>query len=230
MNSITAKITGSTDVVIRSELENHSLDQELLAVNWFDTRIEWLYHLYNSLASRSVLKIGGKPMFKAKVTEDLVDDTGHRSILLIVKYPNGPAFKQLLESTYFKVVSLLRMRAVKQFTFSFTRAAISPAFEDQRSHYLIHHFSNEIDIKNVVDFIEKNTDGVVLLYAGYSFAYLNQKTKGKEEVRVPTIIDNIIILGSDSKEVLKSMTSTTEYKALWKNHSLGYLGIMERIF
>jgi len=230
VNSITARITSSTDVVIRSELEGHTLEQGLIAVNWFDTRIEWLYHLYNYLASRSVLKVGGSPLYKAKVTEVLSDNNGKRSILLVVKYPNGSAFQNLLQSTYFKVVSLLRMRAVKEFTFSFTRAVVNPAFEDQYAHYLIHHFTHKIDLNNVVDFIENNVKEVTILYAGYSFAYLNQKTKSKEEVRVPSIIDNIIILGSESKEVLSSFTASDKFKDLFKKQPLGFLGITQRIF
>ena len=150
MQTISANITSSTDVIIRSEFEEHSLDKQLIAVNWFDTRIEWLYHLYNYLASRSVLKVGGRPLFKAKTVNDIRSNNGKRSIMLIVQYPDGTAFKQLLESTYFKIVSLLRMRAVKSFTFSFTHAVVKPDFKRKFAHYIIHHFDKSQDISDVV--------------------------------------------------------------------------------
>ena len=230
MKSITARITSTTDVIIRTEEEGHTLDQQLIAVNWFDTKIEWLYHLYNFLAARSVLKIGGKPLFKGKVSEDLGSDDGKRSILLIVSYPNGKAFKSLLESTYFKIVSLLRINAVKRFTFSFTNAVVPPNFNVEKNHYSIHHFEQSVDLKSITQLHDEDKSGICIMYAGYSYAYLNRKSKGENEIRLPTIIDNIIIYGSDKEESLRAMSESTDYRIQFENKTLGYLGIMERIF
>ena len=230
MKSITAKITSTTKVVIRSEQEGHSLDQQLIAVNWFDTKIEWLYHLYNFLAARSVLKIGGKPLFKGKVVDDLNSTEGKRSILLLVHYPNGKAFKNLLESTYFKLVSLLRIKAVKRFTFSFTKAVVAPKFHVKKKHYLIHHFKQDIDLKTVVNAHDEKESGLEILYAGYSYAYLNRKNKEAQEFKLPSIIDNIIIYGSDSEDALRSIANSGEYKTHFSIDHLGYMGFIKRIF
>ena len=225
MNSITAKITSSLDVIIKSEQESEGLNQELIAVNWFDTRVEWLYHLYNKLASRSVFKVGGSPLFKSKVVEDLSDEEGKRMILLIVKYPHGMAFKKLLQSTYFKLVSLLRIKAVKKFTFSFTKAIVKPNFSEIKSHYLVHHFNDRTDLKELLDFIDRESKDLTVNYAGYSFAYLNRKEKGKELKQISSIIDNILIISSNNKENLKIFKKSKLEKKLH-----GYSGLMERIF
>ena len=37
MNEISAKVTGSTSVLIKTVGGGHSLNEELIAVNWFDT-------------------------------------------------------------------------------------------------------------------------------------------------------------------------------------------------
>jgi len=118
---VRGKFSNNVDVFIRSVHSDANLDESFYAINWFSTKMEWLYHFYNFLAVRSVLKVGGKPFFKAKVTETLVDDNrGRRDLLLIVNYPNGKKFISLMESTYFKMVSIFRILSVKRFTFGLT--------------------------------------------------------------------------------------------------------------
>ena len=87
---IRGKVTSKVDVLIRANQMDVDLNQSFYAINWFDTRIEWMYHFYNFLASRSVIKVGGRPFFKAKVKEVLLDESqSKRDLLLIVRYPNG---------------------------------------------------------------------------------------------------------------------------------------------
>jgi len=231
MIEIFAKINNKLSIVIKSEKENHSLQQKLIAVNWFDTRIEWLYHLYNILASRSVIKIGGQPLFKAKVSEDIVSGEMKRNILLLVKYPNGNAFKNLLESKYFQLVSLLRIKAVERFTFSFTKALINTNFEQTNIEYAIHHFKGKVDLEKLLEAISRKLGkNIVIEYASYSFAYLNRKQNESSLEQVPSIIDNILIYSSDEKGRLKEWLSTDTYKNMFNSDFNNYVGILNRIF
>ena len=56
------KITGSITAEIHGEL--NEIESPLFAINWFDTRIAIVYHLYNLLAASRVFKIGGKVLFR----------------------------------------------------------------------------------------------------------------------------------------------------------------------
>ena len=231
MREIKAKVTSSTSVLIKSEKEGHSLNHELIAVNWFNTKVEWLYHLYNSLASRSVINIGGKPLFKANVSENIGDDTYRRDIILIVKYPNGLAFKKLLESTYFKVVSLLRIIAVQRFTFSFTKAVSKQQFDKTSVFYAIHNYTSEIGSEyNLVDLDEVQNRSISVLYRGYSFAYLNQISVGSDDVQIESIIDNVIIYGADNKEDLVNYLTSDSYESKFNYQLSQYKGLLKRIF
>ena len=232
MKELTAKITKGTDVLIKSEGADSDLSSRLIAINWFDTKREWLYNLYNFLASRSVLQVGGKPLFKAKVIQDLEGSKGRRRILLIVTYPDGHAFKQLVESTYFKVVSLLRISSVDKFTFSFTQAISEPAFSSQAedAHFCIHHFSSETDISEVVNEVNTTVQDLSIEYAGSSFAYLYRKNSGEDAEKVPSIVKNILIYRSDNKESMINYLKSDTYKGLFQEGAFGYAGILKKIF
>ena len=230
MREITAKVIGSTSVLIKTEKDGHTLNDELIAVNWFDTKTEWLYHLYNTLASKSVKKIGGIPLFKAKVLEDISDDRYRREILLLVKYPNGNAFKQLMQSNYFKVVSLLRMQAVKRFTFGFTKAIVQPQFRKTYQHYAIHNYTSSSDKDVVMENMEEIQQGnISVLYKGYTFASLSKVSNGEPE-KIESIVDNIIIYGAEDKQQLSDFLNSDSYSSHFGTQQNEYKGFIKRIF
>ena len=115
-NHIGSKITSSITAEIHGDL--NEVESPLFAINWFDTRIAFVYHLYNLLAASRVFKIGGKILFKGKCgqtisgSEDLA-----RHYLLIVNYPSGHRFLELLSDKLFQLMSVLRIAAVKRFSF-----------------------------------------------------------------------------------------------------------------
>ena len=113
---IERKITGSITAEIHGKLSE--IESPLFAINWFDTKIAIIYHLYNLLAAPRVFKIGGKALFKGKVQEVISGSTDlARDYLLIVNYPSGHRFLELLGDKLFQVMSVLRMAAVKRFSF-----------------------------------------------------------------------------------------------------------------
>ncbi len=229
MNELIAKITSSSKVAIRSADAVDSLSQPLYAVNWFDASPQWLYHLYNRLAGRSVVKIGGQPLFKATVKDSLLSDKGKRQILLLVKYPDGQAFKNLLESTYFKIVSLLRIKSVQRFTFSFTKPASAFVGKTNHSHYAIHYFKDG-DLNEVLSASEDSRNGLEIIYSGQTFAHIYRQEKGKPDEVVKSIIDNIIIYGAASEEGIKKKLTGKEYLQHFDSENPGYIATLNKIF
>lgn len=115
---IERKITGSITAEIHGDL--NEIESPLFAINWFDTRIAIVYHIYNMLAASRVFKIGGKALFKGKCQETIFENAElARDYLLIVNYPSGHRFLDLLADKLFQVMSVLRMAAVQRFSFVF---------------------------------------------------------------------------------------------------------------
>jgi len=72
MNEIKCEITKSTNVYIKAKTPSVDLNEPLYAINWFSTKLEWMYHLYNFLASKSLKKVFSKEkspkLFLMKIT------------------------------------------------------------------------------------------------------------------------------------------------------------------
>ena len=65
-----------------------------------------------------MFKIGGKVLFKGKCQQAISGNQElARHYLLIVNYPSGHRFLELLSDKLFQVVSVLRIAAVKRFSF-----------------------------------------------------------------------------------------------------------------
>ena len=116
------EITSTTTAILQPIGSAGRTSGPLYAINWFNTRWAWLYTLYNVLAARLLLKSGGRPVLKANHRKTIDGPaSAERQVLLIVQYPSGDSFLDLLQNRMFQVVSLLRMLAVKDFSFVFHR-------------------------------------------------------------------------------------------------------------
>jgi len=137
---IEATIVASTTVRIERLNNNSAWEHPVHAINWFDTRLLLLYNFYNLLAGRSVARVGGTPLVKGKLISRIVGtDASQRQILLLVRYPSPAQFKTMLESTYFKLVSVLRGLAVKNFTFCLSHAqGVTPVIPSQIPRLILH--------------------------------------------------------------------------------------------
>ena len=142
-DKIERKITGSMTAEIHGDL--NEIESPLFAINWFDTRIAIIYHLYNLLAAGRVFKIGGKPLFKGKCQKKISGNTElARDYLLIVNYPSGHRLLDLLADKWFQLMSVLRIAAVNRFSFVLHQRQGEPqllpktktAF-DSREHYAV---------------------------------------------------------------------------------------------
>ena len=230
MNEIKCEVTKSVNVFIKTKDANANLDTPLYAINWFSAKFAWLYHLYNFLANKSLTKIGGKGFFKGEITKTILDENkSRRDLILIVRYPNGNSFKALMEDTYFKIVSLLRMAAVKDFSFGFTQKQTkSTSTLGEELKYVVHHFktTNQADYPDFDKFL---TDEVTIKYSGKMIAALITKQKNKPAEKVPNIMDGIVIYESKSEEIILNMIAKNEYQKIVKSLDSSFIGTVKRV-
>lgn len=214
------------------------LDRPVYAVNWFDTRMKWMYDFYNLLAAQSVFKIGGKVFFKGQVIERLLGSAeDSRNMLLIVNYPSGIRFMDLVKDKFFVLVSLLRELAVKDFSFGFTQRLDSQeplptkrSSFDKSKAYAMHHFRsdkplpeflprlNEIAAKNVVK----------IHYAGQISSLLFSENKQGKETQVPCLMDGILLYEADQNDSMKAMIAGEEYRQEIEKFESSYIASLKR--
>ena len=234
-SEIRAKVTKSTDVLIKGINPNINLTEPFYAINWFSTKREWLYHFYNFLAGRSVHKIGGKAFFKASVGETIIDDSGNgkRDFLLIVSYPGGRQFKSLMESTYFKLVSILRILSVRKFTFGFTHK-IEAEVTSQKSdalHYAIHYFDTPQASTEIIQKIKELLPQHILVkYSGQTIANLFKQEKDKEAEQVPNLMSGLVLLQAAKEEELRTLFQSKAYNDILQQSGHNFIGLLNRIF
>lgn len=231
-NEIIARVTNSTSVHIRANSSEINLDEPMYAINWFSTKMEWLYHFYNILAFGSVKKVGGKALFKGKITETILDENkSTRELLLIVRYPGGQNFKQLMESTWFKMVSIFRMLSVKKFTFGFTHKRIwddSSAFKDNLQ-YAVHHFKTDQLDETLFSTFSQHAGGKVnIKYAGVMVAELLVQQNQEPAKAVPNLMDGLVIFEAKSKDLLREMFTSVAYQNLINGLDSSYIGLLNR--
>jgi len=232
-NEIRAKVTSSINVIIRATKKDINLNEPLYAINWFSTKSEWMYHLYNILAIRSVRKIGGKAIFKAKVKKTIIDEAnGKRDLILIVRYPTGQNFKSLMESTYFKIVSVFRILSVSKFTFCFThKLEIETESKKQnKRHFAVHHYKTEMDYKSILEqFKLLMPENISIKYSGYAVATLNKEEHGKPIEQIPNLMDAIIIYHANEEKTLIDFFADDRYKKIQERFQSSNISLLNRI-
>lgn len=231
---ITGKVTNSIAVLLKSVNDATALDKPLYAINWFSTKTEWMYHFYNFLAYPRVKSMGGKVFFKGKRYQTLhgkKEDA--RELLLIVNYPSGNNFKNLMMDTLFKMVSIFRILAVKDFSFGFTQKLFPSNQEtttDKTKKYAIHHFRTpqltEKKVSELQGILE--TTQVRLHYAGAINALLYSQETNKEVEQIPCLMNGIFLLESDTEANLKDLINKESYQNYMKNFDTSFIGLIER--
>lgn len=207
---IERKITGSMTAEIQGKLDE--IESPLFAINWFDTRIALIYHLYNLLAASRVFKIGGKALFKGKCLEKISGSPDlARDYLLIVNYPSGHRFLDLLADRQFQLMSVLRMAAVKRFSFVLHQRQGEPQLLsvgkttfDPNDHYAV------LQVRLPQN--EKATS------ASFDFAGLEQLVQGHDaEVFFASRVAGQIVINHDKKNEAESLPFETDITVLIKS-------------
>jgi len=231
-NFLQAEITDNKSVFIQSIDPEVPLSDPVYAINWFNTRSSWMYQLYNLLAASSVRKVFGKPFFKGRVTTVLHGDQAHRrDMLLIVHYPAVGSFKAMLETRYFQLVSILRVFAVRQFTFGFSRrsdTAPASAAPNENKAYAIHHYRGGHDISAGISDLLKD-QAIDIFFTGRitSLLFSGDGTQAKDQV--PCMMDGAVILQAETKAALENTVAQAGYQSIIGQTDASFIAIVERM-
>ena len=232
----TAKLPGKLKAFIFRDTHALSEDEPIYAINWFNTKMQWMYDFYNFLAVKAVRKIGGVPFFKGKYINTLQGEADmRRDILLVVRYPAITQFAVMLADGYFLAVSLIRMLAVKDFTFGLTKRSdagpdlsLKLSMDSSSVSYAVHHFKapDGFDIK-LSQLITKSS--VELFYAGSIKARI---ATGKTEEgcsTIPCLMDGLIILKSEEAGLIEALIARPEYQSLIAKTDSSFVGLYKRL-
>jgi len=151
MNPLSKKLTKTITVEIVPTTQGNIEEDRIWAINWFNYKQKWLYSLYNRLASPYVIKVGGQLLFKGHNIKSMFGSEDlARHTLLVVTYPKINNFLEMLTIKAFQLFSVLRVKAVQDFVFGFTRRVDSfaststPKFIGSES-YLVYHYTEDIE-------------------------------------------------------------------------------------
>ena len=231
-----AKLPGKISAFIFRDADHLSEEEPIYAINWFNTKSSLIYDFYNKLAVGCVRKIGGAPFFKARHIKTLYGrEEDKRDVLLVVRYPALTNFRSMLESKIFQGVSVIRMAAVDNFTFGFTKrsdkgADLSPMNPDdmQEDSYGVFHYSGAADISKFL--AEFNLDASVeIFYSGIIRAHIGTGEASDTATRVPCAMDGLIIFKSSDRQALEQLMDQDAFTALTTQAKGSFFGLYNRI-
>jgi uncharacterized protein (DUF1330 family) len=232
------RITRGTKIVLQAVHDEDVLKNPLFAINWFNTRSLWLYNLYNMIASRSLSKIGGRVLFKGRVMETLLgspEDT--REILLIVNYPSGERFLDLLSNRFFQITSLLRLAAVRDFSFVFNQRVDGPALLEKRNQvfdasraWAVHLYSSDCDVHEEVQLLRTVAakDKLTLHFASLRAVIVHSEDNDGKRKAFNHVTDRVVILEAENEERIRAAVSGS-YHEFAASVSGSYIGLLSRM-
>ncbi len=62
-NSLKRQLTKSISIEVIPVDGSKEINERVWAINWFNFKRKWLYNLYNLLASKYVVQVGGQLLF-----------------------------------------------------------------------------------------------------------------------------------------------------------------------
>jgi len=229
----TVSITKNISVSVKENNRGSDLNQALYAINWFNTKVGWLYKFYNMLAVGSVLKVDGKPFFKGKTDRILMGDSKlHRQLLLIVRYPNANSFLKMISGKYFQMISLLRQGAVKDFTFGFATKRSKAKWKKKVEHlqYVLHHMQYDtLDLISIEKTLEESKTKARIFFIGEVNAHIHISNDDKLQ-QAPCIIDGLLLFETEDLKQLENFLLGAEYQKMVSNASHSSLTTVKRIF
>ena len=235
-NKLTAKLPGDLQAYIFRDENALSTDEPIYAINWFDTKTQWVYDFYNFLAVKAVKKIGGGPFFKGKRLKTLYgEENGQRDVLLVVRYPALENFRTMLENKYFQLVSVLRMAAVKDFTFGISKRSDDGTdfrpmekAENKTASYAVHHFSGSDNISAELRDLALNTSVEIFLTSDIK-AHIGTGKTSESCTLVECILKHIVILRASEDDDIIRFVNAAPYQDLIKRTERSFIGLYNRI-
>ena len=232
-------ITGGTRVVLDATMPEAALDRPIFAVNWFNTRFSWLYDIYNAAASRSLFAVGAKVFFKGHVVETILGDAGDaRQVLLVINYPSGERFLELLSGRVFQLVSVLRVLAVRDFSFAINERVAGPdllseriqSFDEHRA-WAVFHFSSEGRIRGDLASLAAiaAAHGVEIHFASQRVAVVKTRRRDGKPGRIDSVTDKVVIFEAESDQSLREAVSSAEFEDFVRAQRTPYVGLLRRV-
>jgi uncharacterized protein (DUF1330 family) len=233
------RITRTTRVVLEGVTPEARLDSPLFAINWFNTRSRRLYDLYNLAAASRVRGVGASVLFKGSLVETLAGSAEEgRQVLLIVRYPSGERFLDLLAGKLFQALSLLRILAVREFSFALNErvdGATPPEpdrlrFEPGRA-WAIHHFASEADVGQDLAKLEALADSsaVSLRFASRKLAEVAIHPDGEARRALPSLTENVVLFEADTPDRLREALLSAPFQEFALTRSRSYMGLLDRV-
>ena len=236
---IERKITGSISAMIQGHFEE--IELPLFAINWFNTRVEAVYHFYNLLAAGRVFKIGGKVFFKGKNLQTISGNEAlSRKLLLIVNYPSGHAFLDLISDRIFQVMSVFRVLAVKDFSFVLQKRIGEPQLlseripkrEEPAKSYAVLHFSGVegSQLESAKQQLDKiaSANSCDLMFFGYESGRVATAKAGAEPSQVEFITPATAVFSAAAEADLLKCFETAEFEDFKKQLDDHYAALLER--
>ena len=212
---------------IRIRGEEAALQNPLFAINWFDTRAAPIYHLYNLLAGPRAFKAGAKALFKGKVQDTIYGNPDlKRNYLLIVNYPSANHFLDLVSDKIFQIFSVLRIAAVKHFSFVMHQRHQGNQLlkdrvpkENKQGAYAVVQLSESPeasggeDLTSAIESLAKQNN-VELFFGGSAAGRVSTVTLDDEETVLPAITDQTFVFKATSDTAIRDLLLSSEFQNL----------------
>ena len=233
MNQLKKDLTKTVSVEIIPVGQGDVKTDRIWAINWFNYKKKWLYTLYNRLAAPHVVKVGGQLLFKGHNNRILFGDENlSRQTLLIVTYPKIDNFLDMLTVKAFQLKSLLRVKAVKDFVFGFTRRLDRQevgklAGYNHTDSYLVYHYQGNTDQQGLNE-LARNQN-LKVFFHGQKMAQLKRIEDGKDDVLAPFFMDGIIIFAAESEVILTNFAASETFLQYSRLNTSGFAAIFARV-
>ena len=223
-------VTSKTRIRIRGD--ESVIQNPLFAINWFDTRFAPIYHLYNLLAGPRAFRVGAKALFKGKYQKTLYGNPElQRDFLLIVNYPSANNFLDLVSDTIFKIFSVLRIAAVKRFSFILQQRHHGQQLlkdrtpkDNKQGCYAVVQISqapqsqsekgaSQADLASAVESLAQQND-VELFYAGSAAGRLSTVNQDDQETALLAITEQTLVFLAATDEILSGLLTSNEFQDL----------------
>lgn len=223
------QITSKIKLSLRGETTH--LTNPLFAINWFDARPAWVYHVYNLLASSRLTKIGGKALFKGRVAHQLSgDESLARQHLLIVNYPSADHFLNLVADKVFQVFSVLRMMSVRRFSFVMHRRLDEGgrSIDGSENSTAVLHFASQ-DPEATLRRIEAAAAeaDVRVVFVGREAVRVFSESQGDENA-MEFVTPNTMLLTSATDDGLKRLFTESPMQDVLAQTTQHYAAILKR--
>ena len=231
-----AKLPGKLSAFIFRDAAHLSEDEPIYAINWFNTKSSLVYDFYNKLAVGCVRKIGGAPFFKGRHIKTLHGrEEDRRDVLLVVRYPALKNFLTMLESKVFQGVSVIRMAAVDEFTFGFTKredrgADLIPMDpqEEGEVFYGVFHYSEARDIGSSLAVLSLDPS-IDIFYSGKIRAHIGTGESASTAAQVPCAMEGLVIFKSADAEAFEHLIDQEAFTAVTTQAKRSFFGLYSRI-